>query len=165
MYAIVPLFICGLWLCTSGKLTTREKWVTRNMSPFLFSNQTKDRMTPSFEPNTKWNGSVPPTKQLLEPFHSKNMGWSHSIPSRSLTKRIFSHRKLYQEYLYISQIQTHFFIFRSLHTKYLCIPNPNPLLYIPFHTEYLYIPNQNQFLYIPSRILFPHLVAIQMPPQ
>ena len=91
MYAIVPLFIRGLWLCTGGKLTTREKWMIRNMSPFLFSNQTKDRMASSFEPNTKWNGSIPPTKQLLELFHSKNMGWSHSIPSRSPTKRILTY--------------------------------------------------------------------------
>ena len=86
MYTIILLFICGLWLSTGGKLTRREKCVTRNKSPFLFSNQTKNIIAPFFKPNTKWDGSVPPTKYLLEPFHSKNIEWSHSIPFRSPTK-------------------------------------------------------------------------------
>lgn len=81
MYTIILLLICGLWLSTGGKLTRREKWVTRNKFPFLFSNQ----MTPFFKSNTKWNGSIPLTKYLLESFHSKNIGWSHSIPLSNQT--------------------------------------------------------------------------------
>ena len=118
MYTIILLFICGLWLSTGGKLTRREKWVTRYKSPFLFSNQTKNRIAPFFKPNTKWDGSVPPTKYLLEPFHSKNIEWSHSIPFRSPTK----HTELYDDFpIIIFKSKVHH---RSLNLFGCVIPVP-----------------------------------------
>jgi len=131
MYTIILLFICGLWLSTGGKLTRREKWVTRNKSPFLFSNQTKNRMAPFFKPNTKWNGSVPLTKYLLEPFHIKNIGWSHSIPFRSPTK----HTKLYDDFpIIIFKSKVHH---RSLNFFGCVIPFPK-LTNRPFKSSNLF---------------------------
>ena len=132
MYTIILLFICGLWLSTGGKLTRREKWVTRNKSPFLFSNQTKNRMAPFFKPNTKWNGSVPLTKYLLEPFHIKNIGWSHSIPFRSPTK----HTELYDDFpIIIFKSKVHH---RSLNFFGCVIPFPK-LTNRPFRFSNLFI--------------------------